>query len=246
VRKQVLVGVMALSICNFFSSTTTARSNLIFLALRAVCDLLNITHALGLILLSIWAPALPASGRMLAAWLAHFPSLAAFLGISVSQVGPILGTFNLITGLLRVAADLRIDTHPLPSELPVVITGLILLVIIPANVSLPQTLEDGVGHDSALHPGTVSGARGGTLGKGGPGGKEGEVGIDAGLLGLGDVVGEMPWCSCHVLTTSLVVALVNLGSPPQRALGAPLMVCVCVCVCVSVSVFAYHGFRTNI
>jgi len=98
IRKKVLVGMMALSIGNFFSSTTTARSNILFLALRAVCDFLNIAHALSLILLSIWAPALPANSRALAAWLAHFPSLAAFLGISCSQVGPILGTFNLITG----------------------------------------------------------------------------------------------------------------------------------------------------
>jgi len=98
IRKKVLVGMMALSIGNFFSSTTTARSNILFLALRAMCDFLNIAHALSLILLSIWAPALPANSRALAAWLAHFPSLAAFLGISCSQVGPILGTFNLITG----------------------------------------------------------------------------------------------------------------------------------------------------
>ena len=97
-RKKVLVGVMALSIGNFFSSTTTARSNVLFLALRSVCDLVNISHALCLILLGIWSPALTASGRALAEWLAHFPSLAAFLGISQAQVGPILGTFNLITG----------------------------------------------------------------------------------------------------------------------------------------------------
>lgn len=97
-RKKVLVAVMALSIGNFFSSTTTARSHIIFLALRSICDLVNISHALCLILLGIWLPALSTSGRALAEWLAHFPSLAAFLGISQTQVGPILGTFNLITG----------------------------------------------------------------------------------------------------------------------------------------------------
>ena len=75
-RKRVLVAVMALSIGNFFSSTTTARSHILFLALRSLCDLINISHALCLILLGIWLPALSASGRTLAEWLAHFPSLA--------------------------------------------------------------------------------------------------------------------------------------------------------------------------
>ena len=134
-RKQVMVGIMALSIGNFFSSTTTARSNIVFRALRAVCDSFNILHALVLILLSVWASALPASSRSLAAWLSHFPSLANFSGISPSQVGPMLGTFNLITGFLRLASTLAIDTHPLPSELPLIVIGLLLLSLIPANVS---------------------------------------------------------------------------------------------------------------
>lgn len=121
-------------------------------------------------------------------------------------------------GLLRVAADLKIDTHPLPSELPVVVTGLVLLVIIPANVSLPE--HDGF-HENA------DGFAGGGAGAS-PGMRENFPGqrieeTDGGLLGFGGV-GEMPWCSCHVLTTGLVVALLNLGAPPQRGLGAPLMI----------------------
>jgi hypothetical protein len=119
------------------------------------------------------------------------------------------------TGLLRVAADLKIDTHPLPSELPVVVTGLVLLVIIPANVSLPGE------HDNHEHANGVGGAS--TAAQRGDPGGQGSGAAGGGLLGLGDV-SEMPWCSCHVLTTSLVVALLNLGAPPVRGLGAPLMV----------------------
>ena len=163
-RKQVLVAIMALSIGNFFSSTTTARSNIVFLALRAVCDCLNILHALALILLSVWARALPPSSRSLAAWLSHFPSLANFLGISQSQVGPILGTFNLITGFLRVAADLAIDTHPHPSELPLIVIGLVLLSLIPANGS-----DSLVFHESPL----VDRVRASTAAGGGGGGGRG-------------------------------------------------------------------------
>lgn len=232
-RKQVMVGIMALSIGNFFSSTTTARSNIVFRALRAVCDSLNILHALVLILLSVWASALPVSSRSLAAWLSHFPSLANFFGISPSQVGPILGTLNLITGFLRLASTLAIDTHPLPSELPLIVIGLVLLSLIPANVSDSLVFHD---FSHSVRASTAS------VGGGGSGGEQveaGQRGADRGsrngfgdsgsrnsesLMQLGDV-DDMPWCSCHVLTTSLVVALVNLTAPPLRSLGAPLLVC---------------------
>ena len=207
-RKKILVGVMALAMGNFFSSTTTARSNVLFLALRSVCDAFNITHALVLILLSIWSPALSDGGRVLAAWLAQYPSLSVLLGISQPLLGPVLGTFNLITGLLRVAADLKIDTHPLPSELPVVVIGLILICLIPANASAHASDEAWGG--AAVCSGCVS--DGGAA--------------DVHLLGreVGKEMRNMPWCSCHVLTTSLVVALMNLAAPPQRSIRMPLMV----------------------
>ena len=229
-RKQVMVGIMALSIGNFFSSTTTARSNIVFRALRAVCDSLNILHALVLILLSVWASALPASSRSLAAWLSHFPSLANFSGISPSQVGPMLGTFNLITGFLRLASTLAIDTHPLPSELPLIVIGLVLLSLIPANVSDSLVFHE-LHFSHTVRASTAAGLGGGSGGGQGEAGAGRERGADSGsrssggesLLQLGDV-DDMPWCSCHVLTTCLVVGLVNLTAPPLRALGAPLLV----------------------
>jgi hypothetical protein len=221
VRKRVLVCVMVLSIGNFFSSTTTARSNVLFRVLRSVCDVFNISHAVLLILLGIWSPALSEHGRNLATWLAQFPSLAVLLGISQPRLGPILGTFNLITGLLRVAADLQIDTHPLPSELPVVVTGLVLLVIIPANVYIPDPLELESGASACAGSGSACAGSGPwPVAKPAPSGGGGAA---AGGLGL-EAMSELPWCTCHVLTTSLVVALLNLGAPPQRTLGAPLMV----------------------
>lgn len=131
------------------------------------------------------------------------------------------------TGLLRVAADLSIDTHPLPSELPVVVTGLVLLILIPSNVSLSDSLGiNEVGDNDAVDVGAVARADGAVAG--------GE-GVDGGLSGLLDMR-EMPWSSCHVLTTSLIVALLNLGAPPHRGLGAPLVVGVrarmCACIVV--------------
>jgi len=75
-QKQAMLCLLALSVCNFLSTTTTMQSPLPFLLLRGLCDTLNIAHSVVLILISIWViePRIELQSASLYHWLADFPS----------------------------------------------------------------------------------------------------------------------------------------------------------------------------
>mmetsp|Transcript_60462 Transcript_60462/g.142648 ORF Transcript_60462/g.142648 Transcript_60462/m.142648 type:complete len:497 (-) Transcript_60462:158-1648(-) len=181
-RKKLTLVLLAMSVVNLFSVTTTPRSHLAFLALRAVCDVLNVLHAGVLLLVSIWAVSLPPDLRALALWFSRSPSLSGFLGVEEGHSGAVLGVAHLLLGLVRVAHDLHIDTNPLLHEVPHMVAGLLLFALVPCNVG------------------------------------RGDSGWQAPT--------PLPWCKCHVLTTAMAVGLLNLGAPPHRSVGAPLVVMV--------------------
>jgi hypothetical protein len=75
-QKQAMLCLLALSVSNFLSTTTTLRSPLPFLLIRGLCDTLNIAHSVVLILISIWViePRIELQSASLYRWLADFPS----------------------------------------------------------------------------------------------------------------------------------------------------------------------------
>lgn len=176
-QKAAMLLLLALSVGNFLSTTTTPSSPLPFLVVRGVCDALNIAHSIALILISIWVPRMEVEHAVLFTWLADFPTLAHTAGLPTSHVAATIGPLALLLGLVRVASDLKIDTAPRVVELPVCVCGLSLIFLIPANVGYPT---DSKGALAAVSSG-------------------------------------------HVLTSGLVLALLDLGAPPQRAFKAPLM-----------------------
>lgn len=75
-QKQAMLCLLALSVCNFLSTTTTLQSPLPFLLIRGLCDAFNIAHSVLLILISIWAvePRFDIHSAPFYQWLADFPS----------------------------------------------------------------------------------------------------------------------------------------------------------------------------
>jgi len=174
-QKGAMLILLALSVGNFLSTTTTPRSPLPFIVIRGICDLLNISHSIMLILLSVWIPRLAGDCAVLCRWLVEFRNLANTTSLPADHVAAVVGTITLLLGLVRVASDLKIDTMPQVREVPVVICGLLLVMLIPANVVYRAE------KDAA----------------------EGSRAVAASS-------------ACHVLTTALLLALVDLGAPPQR------------------------------